>query len=178
MFSKILVPTDGSDSAKKAELLAADLAEKYGAKIVLLHVLRRDHIPEGIIRAAEVERVGDTAAAAAADDGFPKRVGEMFRSGVDLSAFEVKIPQAVLKWVGESLLGEAEKKVRARGVKDVSHLVRDGDPARQILEVAKTEAVDLIVMGSTGRGALKGLLMGSVVHKVNQLAPCTCVAVK
>ncbi len=177
MFSKILVPTDGSDSAKKAELLAADLAEKYGAKVILMHVLRRDHIPEGVLRAAEVERVADSGSVPG-EGGFPKKMGEMFKSGVNLSTFDAEIPQAVLKWAGESLLSEAEKKVRGRGVKSVSHLVRDGDPAKQILEVAKSEAVDLIVMGSTGRGSLQGLLMGSVVHKVNQLAPCTCVAVK
>ncbi|MEQ9122440.1 MAG: universal stress protein, partial [Alphaproteobacteria bacterium] len=39
MIKKILVPIDGSDHANKAIDLAADLAGKYKAEIVLFHVL-------------------------------------------------------------------------------------------------------------------------------------------
>jgi len=39
-------------------------------------------------------------------------------------------------------------------------------------------AADMIVMGSRGVSDLKGLVMGSVSHKVMQLAPCTCVSVR
>ena len=41
MIKTIVVPTDGSAHAKKAVDLAADIAEKYGARIVLLHVFLR-----------------------------------------------------------------------------------------------------------------------------------------
>ena len=39
MIKTIVVPTDGSSHAKKAIDLAADIAEKYGARLVILHVL-------------------------------------------------------------------------------------------------------------------------------------------
>jgi len=39
MIKTILVPTDGSDHANKAVGLATDLALKYGASLVLLHVI-------------------------------------------------------------------------------------------------------------------------------------------
>ena len=39
MIKTILVATDGSDHAKKALSLASDLGAKYGARLVLVHVL-------------------------------------------------------------------------------------------------------------------------------------------
>ena len=52
-----------------------------------------------------------------------------------------------------------------------------GDPAPAILDHAREVGADMIVLGSRGLGDLKGLVMGSVSHKVACLAPCTCVAV-
>lgn len=37
-FKKIIVAVDGSESSKKAALVAVDMAEKYSAEIVVLHV--------------------------------------------------------------------------------------------------------------------------------------------
>lgn len=41
-----------------------------------------------------------------------------------------------------------------------------GEPAATILEQAKSSRADLIVMGTHGQGALKGLILGSVAQKV------------
>ena len=49
MLTTILVPTDGSDHAAKALALASDIAQKYGSKVVLLHVLLRGEA-EGELR--------------------------------------------------------------------------------------------------------------------------------
>lgn len=51
--------------------------------------------------------------------------------------------------------------------------VRDtlfGHAAREIVEDAKLHDVDVIVMGSRGRGDLAGLVLGSTAHKVIHLA--------
>ncbi len=45
-----------------------------------------------------------------------------------------------------------------------------GYAAREIVEDAKSHDVDVIVMGSRGRGDLAGLLLGSTAHKVIHLA--------
>lgn len=41
-----------------------------------------------------------------------------------------------------------------------------GDPGTEITHLAQRDHYDLIVMGSHGHGAMKGLLLGSVVTKV------------
>ncbi|MBM7856134.1 nucleotide-binding universal stress UspA family protein [Desulfohalotomaculum tongense] len=39
MYNKILTPVDGSERSKKAAVHAADLAEKFGAQLTILHVV-------------------------------------------------------------------------------------------------------------------------------------------
>jgi len=39
MFKTILVPTDASESAQRALMIALDLAKEFGSRIVLLHVV-------------------------------------------------------------------------------------------------------------------------------------------
>ena len=56
--------------------------------------------------------------------------------------------------------------------------LEDGDPAEANLRVAKGRGVDMVVLGSRGLSDAKGLLLGSVSHKVAHLAECTCVTVK
>jgi nucleotide-binding universal stress UspA family protein len=45
-----------------------------------------------------------------------------------------------------------------------------GYAAREIVEDAKAHDVDVIIMGSRGRGDLAGLVLGSTAHKVIHLA--------
>lgn len=45
LFTKILVPIDGSPSSDKGLTYAADIAQKYGASIVLIHVVERQVYP-------------------------------------------------------------------------------------------------------------------------------------
>ena len=56
--------------------------------------------------------------------------------------------------------------------------VRTGDSAHAIADYAKENAVDLIVMGSHGRGFVSGLLMGRVSEKVVRIAPCPVLTVR
>jgi nucleotide-binding universal stress UspA family protein len=50
--------------------------------------------------------------------------------------------------------------------------------ARAILEQARDLDATLIVLGSRGLGALGGLLLGSVAHKILQLASCPVLVVR
>lgn len=50
--------------------------------------------------------------------------------------------------------------------------VQVGEPAEEIVDLARMEHVDMIVMGSRGLSPLKEMLLGSVSNKVLHTAPC------
>ena len=66
---------------------------------------------------------------------------------------------------------------RRQGVK-VTFLVWEGDPAESILAAAGAEGVDMIVLGSHGRGPIGRLLLGSVSQEVVRQAPVPVVVVR
>jgi nucleotide-binding universal stress UspA family protein len=51
-------------------------------------------------------------------------------------------------------------------------------PVFAILNYAKRNRIDLIVMGTHGRGPMAHLLMGSVAERVVRLAPCPVLTVR
>ena len=80
--------------------------------------------------------------------------------------------------LGDKLTELAEDRVRANGLTAVSAQTAEGRPADAILEVAKRQAADTIVLGSRGTGYMSGMLLGSVSHRVANLAGVTCIVVK
>ena len=60
----------------------------------------------------------------------------------------------------------------------VSTHTRTGLPAPHILEFAKENDIDLIVVGSKGLSAVEGFLIGSVSQKVLEDAACSVLIVK
>ena len=61
---------------------------------------------------------------------------------------------------------------------DVKAFVVTGKPADAIIETAKEQNADLIVVGSHGRAGLEKLLLGSVTERVIVLAPSAVLVVK
>lgn len=57
-------------------------------------------------------------------------------------------------------------------------LIEEGNPYPCIVQVARTQGVDLIVMGTHGRTGLAHALLGSVTEKVVRAAPCPVLTVK
>ena len=80
--------------------------------------------------------------------------------------------------MGERLLDSVAAQVMNHGGHEPIMDVREGHPASEILSCAQDHGVDMIVMGTRGLGGLQELLMGSVSHKVTQLATCPCVTVR
>ena len=61
---------------------------------------------------------------------------------------------------------------------EVSFLVWTGDPGDQIVAAAEAEHVDMILVGSHGRGAVGRLFLGSVSEHVVRNAPCPVLVVR
>ena len=87
-------------------------------------------------------------------------------------------PKYVLDEMTEDLLKEGKRIATDGGVQGVESVVREGKPARTIVDYAKTHKVDCIVLGSRGVGDTDASLLGSVSHKVSSLAGCTVIIVR
>ena len=53
-----------------------------------------------------------------------------------------------------------------------------GNPFLEIVRYAKANAIDLIVMGTHGRGPIAHMLLGSVAEKVVRKSPCPVLTVR
>lgn len=73
-------------------------------------------------------------------------------------------------------LQEAKSKLKSAGINpETIHL--KGDPAHEILNYAWDTEQQLIIIGSRGLRGVKGMMLGSVSHKVSQLSSCPVLIV-
>jgi universal stress protein A len=56
--------------------------------------------------------------------------------------------------------------------------VQVGSPFQEIVRYAVEQAIDLIVIGTHGRGPIGHMLLGSVAEKVVRKAPCPVLTVR
>lgn len=81
-----------------------------------------------------------------------------------------------VKEVHRGLDAHAET-LQQQGIDVNAYLLPGTDAAELILQQAQAVQADLIVMGSRGRGALVGALLGDVTHAVLRRAPCPVLVV-
>lgn len=79
----------------------------------------------------------------------------------------------ILEARSREILARAKQQAQRIGVSDIQTVSGLGDAAAFILDIAKREAVDLIVLGKRGRSRLAGIMLGSVSQHVAALAPCS-----
>jgi nucleotide-binding universal stress UspA family protein len=169
MFQNILVATDGSDNAKRATEVGAKLSSACGARLSIVHVAPT------YLALGDIEQT----------KGLPQEVRDEIKKirdamgGIEISAFApVPAPQSAIEFLGNAVLDRADNVARENGMTNISRVLAYGNAAEQIVAEAEKEKADLIVIGTRGLSDLSGLVMGSVSHKVIQLAKCPCVTVK
>jgi nucleotide-binding universal stress UspA family protein len=106
-------------------------------------------------------------------------VEEPLAQGWDAYGFPALLPER-----RAAVLAEAQRRLEEA----VPQLQRDsqptelvttlGDPRREIVRFAKERGIDLIVMGTHGRGGVAHLLLGSVAERVVRTAPCPVLTVR
>ena len=98
----------------------------------------------------------------------PGETGVNFEANFPMVQFENATRERL-----ETLVTEEEaKKLRTE------YALRLGAPADQIVRYAAGRDIDLIVMGTHGRGGVSHMLMGSVAEKVVRAAPCPVLTVR
>ena len=148
MFEKILVGVDGSDSALQAVGVAAGLAEAFEAQLVLMHVVQVSAIAEEALNISATAHMSEN-------------------------------PKGIMERLSQDVLDGARERAREVGLTEeqISTVTADGNQARELIRTAEREKVDLVVVGSRGRGRLEGMLLGSVSQKVSALSACPCMIV-
>jgi len=90
-----------------------------------------------------------------------------------------RLPQ-LLEHTEQEVRDELDKAITPdeRARLSVQVAVDTGSPAEKILAYAAAQHIDLIVMGTVGRGAIEKMWVGSITQRVLQQATCPVVAVQ
>ena len=123
-----------------------------------------------------VDAAADLARAVAGTLSILTVGGNISGDGTRLARAEGDIG-AALDIISMQILIAAKERAQRIGAPTEQVQTGWGDPAQVIIEMARRDNVDAIVIGRRGRGQLAGLLLGSVSQKVATLAPCMVIIV-
>jgi nucleotide-binding universal stress UspA family protein len=129
---------------------------------------------KSIIFATDGSKYSEAATGKAID--FAKSYGSELNviSVVDVTEeFIARAPGALDELVkkAKGIVEGVKNKAVSEGIK-AEGIVKEGDAAKSIIDIAEKKKADAIIMGSHGRTGLKRLLMGSVTERVIGHAPC------
>lgn len=137
MFNKILLPTDGSEAAERAEEYAISLADVSGGDIIVLYDIDTSYLKT-----------------LAEKDTLDEVEKEMRREGEE-------VVERFRKKVFESQSNGHCKNV------NVVPLIKKGKPVNVILEIAEEQQVGLIAIGKSGRHCEDTkLILGNITERV------------
>ncbi|WAJ31096.1 universal stress protein [Antarcticirhabdus aurantiaca] len=137
MYANILAATDGSELATRGVRHAIDLAKLTGARLVLVTV----------------------------SEPFPF-LGAGSEAGWGVTGEDILRFRQVNEESARQVLAEAKRLADEAGVPATTFHVSDSNPAFGIVDTAKAQGCDLIVVASHGRRGLQRLILGSETNEV------------
>ena len=145
LFSKILVPIDGSEPSFHAARVAINIANKFNSEIIVLYVVVSPSKSEyanltGLVTPKQIDRIIENA------KNESKNWFKKIEDKVKEENPNIKISMKVIL-TGVAVYGE-------------------------IIQYAQQESIDLIVIGTRGRSGIKKLLLGSTASGVVTYANC------
>jgi nucleotide-binding universal stress UspA family protein len=149
-IQRILVAVDGSKPSMDASIQAIDIAKRYDAELIALHVVSpgiRYNYLEDVITPRLPRALKDVMMIA-------MQKGERHVNKVKQNASEKNV------------------KVKTDVVIGISSVVKE------IIEYAEKNRVDMIVIGSRGLSGIKKMLLGSVASEVLKYAHCPVLVTK
>ncbi|MEO7463418.1 MAG: universal stress protein [Ferruginibacter sp.] len=145
---KIILAIDGSDHSK---LTVGELAGRPFPSKTEVHIITVYTKPSKMVAAEDV---------LVSEDYYPE------------------INRITMKWA-TNITKDATKILHKGNPKlIITSALIDGSPAQVIIQEAETFGADLIVVGSHGRGAIAGFLLGSVAQSVALHAKCSVEIVR
>ena len=150
-MKKILVPTDFSKEAATATELAFDIAKKSGADLILLHI-----IEQGVATKSSFNVEGQVSTGG---------------SGID-KLFMIKLIEKSKKQLQKAVSDPRLSAVRVDGQ------MRMGNPYHGMRTIIAEQKVDLVVMGTTGRTGVEGMIIGSNTEKIIRSSHCPVLTVQ
>ena len=147
VYHRILLPTDGSENAKRAGKHAIWIADASGADIIVLNVIE-PYYPQISALPNFSEVVFDELR----EEG--KNAVESFKQDLELN----------------------QCKGICKNIR-LTTKINEGKAYLEILKTIKKENIDLVVIGASGRHGIDRFLLGSVTERVIREANCPVLVV-
>lgn len=153
MYTKILLPVDGSPLSSEAIPHAAALAKLSGGEIVLLQVVD-----------SEAQMISQASGVTIEPLPAGQITVEIAREAVEAQ-----------RRSAQGNLEDARRRLEAEGVKSVSLEIRQGSAGDVIVDTVEDLGCDVVVLATHGRSGLKRALLGSVADHVARHTPSASV---
>lgn len=145
----IMIATDGSKYSEAAAAEAISIAKRCGSKLIVVSVVSLE-------------------------------TKQHYETGFMTSRLKKELDE--VRWkdspeAAERNINAVREMAKNEGV-NAEGLALIGRPYEAIVEAAKENNADIIVLGAHGKTGIERLLMGSVTERVIALSPCTVLVVK
>jgi len=151
LFSKILVPIDGSEPSFHAAQVAVNIANKFNSELIIIYV---------VVSPSKSEYANLTGLVT------PKQIDMIIENAKNESKNWFKKIEDKVKEVNPNI--KISTKVLLTGIAVYG----------EVIQFAQQENIDLIVIGTRGRSGIKKLLLGSTASGVVTYANCPVLVTK